>query len=443
MPMTKRIILLTLAFLLAPKLQFSQPPAVAAKERMVIVISLDGFPAYYLADPKLAAPTLRSLIAQGSWAKQMTPINPTWTWPNHTTMVTGLKPASHGLLYNGSLIRTDNPLSVKVDPAIPKTQMVRVPTVYDIAWQHGLTTAQVDWVAINDAPTITWAFPEKASTTDPLVKEMMSAKVIQASDVEGNAGIVWRDNIWTKAGEYLIRKHHPNLLLFHLLTGDSTQHTYGPKTLAAYDAVAFLDSCVRRLVDAVKEAGMYDRTTFLVVSDHGFRAVRKQIFVKDVVAAAHLDADLQVVPEGGSAMIYVAKNRRQELLQQMKTSFAATEGVERVVGEAEYAALGYPLPSQDSQMPDLIALAKPDYGFGAGSGHDESAVRAVAGTIGAHGYLNTDLEMQAIFIASGYGIKRGVELDHIANTAIAPTLAKLLGIELPKTLEPPLTQILK
>jgi predicted AlkP superfamily pyrophosphatase or phosphodiesterase len=94
-------------------------------------------------------------------------------------------------------------------------------------------------------------------------------------------------------------------------------------------------------------------------------------------------------------------------------------------------------------MPDLIALAKPDYGFGAGSGHDESAVRAVAGTIGAHGYLNTDPEMQAIFIASGYGIKRGVELDHIANTSIAPTLAKLLGIELPKSLEPPLKQILK
>jgi predicted AlkP superfamily pyrophosphatase or phosphodiesterase len=87
--MTKRIFI-TLACLLAPTLQFSQPPTVAAKERMVIVISLDGFPAYYLADPKLAAPTLRRLIAEGSWAKQMTPINPTWTWPNHTTMVTGL-----------------------------------------------------------------------------------------------------------------------------------------------------------------------------------------------------------------------------------------------------------------------------------------------------------------------------------------------------------------
>jgi predicted AlkP superfamily pyrophosphatase or phosphodiesterase len=432
---TKRIIFLTLACLLAPTPQFSQPPTVAAKDRMVIVISLDGFPAYYLTDPKLAAPTLRRLIAEGSWAKQMTPINPTWTWPNHTTMVTGLKPPSHGLLYNGSLIRTDNPLSVKVDPAIAKTQMVHAATVYDIAQQKGLTTAQVDWVAINDAPTITWAFPEKASVTDPLVKEMIAEKVIQAGDVEGNAGIVWRDDIWTKAGEYLIRKHHPNLLLFHLLTLDSTQHTYGPKTLAAYDAVAFLDSCVGRLVDAVKEAGMYDRTTFLVVSDHGFRALHKQILVKDIVAAAHLDdADVQVVPEGGSAMIYVAKNRRQEVLQKMRTAFASTEGVELVVGDAEYAALGYPLPSQDSQMPDLIALAKPDYGF---------AVRAVAGTVGAHGYLNTDLEMQATFIASGYGIKRGIELDHIANTAIAPTLAQLLGIELPKTLDPPLTQILR
>src|SRR3954464_2224063 len=63
---------------------------IPARDRTVILISLDGFPAYDLDDPKLPIPTLRELMKNGSSAKSMQPINPTWTWPNHTTMVTGV-----------------------------------------------------------------------------------------------------------------------------------------------------------------------------------------------------------------------------------------------------------------------------------------------------------------------------------------------------------------
>src|SRR4051812_1216818 len=97
---------------------------IPAKDRTVILISLDGFPAYDLDDPKLPIPTLRELMENGSWAKSMRPINPTWTWPNHTTMITGVDAREHGVLYNGVLRRTDDPLAVKVDPGVPKTQMV-------------------------------------------------------------------------------------------------------------------------------------------------------------------------------------------------------------------------------------------------------------------------------------------------------------------------------
>src|SRR5664279_2966136 len=61
-----------------------------AQQRMVIVISLDGFPAYALDDAKLPVPTLRRLLRQGVTAR-MTTINPTVTWPNHTTLVTGVR----------------------------------------------------------------------------------------------------------------------------------------------------------------------------------------------------------------------------------------------------------------------------------------------------------------------------------------------------------------
>src|ERR1043166_659799 len=77
---------------------------IPAKERMVIVISLDGFPGFALEDPKQPVPTLRRLIRKGTWARMRT-ITPTITWPNHTTMVTGVCADEHGLLLNGTILR--------------------------------------------------------------------------------------------------------------------------------------------------------------------------------------------------------------------------------------------------------------------------------------------------------------------------------------------------
>ncbi len=411
---------------------------IAAKDRTVVLISLDGFPAYDLEDPKLPIPTLRELMRSGSWAKSMQPINPTWTWPNHTTMVTGVDARVHGVLYNGVLRRANDPVAVKVDPTVPKEQMVHASTVYDRARQAGLTTAQVDWVAINDAPGITWAFPETATPRDPLVKEMVGKGVLKPEDIsnEGHPSIVWRDQIWTRAGVYLLEEHKPNLLLFHLLSLDSTHHTYAPRSLASYDAIGFLDGCVRQLIDATKAAGIFDRTTFFVVSDHGFKSVRKQIWLRDVLDEAHFGPEVQVVPEGGSGMIYVGSERRTELLERLSKTFAATEGVVRVLREPDFAAFGYPSPKVNPQMPDLIVLADSGYGFAGKRKQAGPAVAAVEPNVGAHGYLNTDPEMQAIFIASGYGIRRGATLESFPNTKIAPTLAALLGLQLPNSGDP-------
>ena len=77
----------------------------SASSRHVVIISLDGFPSWALDDPSLPVPTLRRLAAKGALAKGMRPVNPTVTWPNHTTLITGVTPAKHGVLYNGLLKR--------------------------------------------------------------------------------------------------------------------------------------------------------------------------------------------------------------------------------------------------------------------------------------------------------------------------------------------------
>jgi predicted AlkP superfamily pyrophosphatase or phosphodiesterase len=402
-----------------------------AAQRMVVVISLDGFPAYALEDPKLPVPNLRRLIKTGASASRMHPVNPTVTWPNHTTMVTGVLPPEHGLFYNGTAVRTGGWPPVKIDFSIEKQKMVHAVTIYDLAHQAGLTTAQMDWVAINNAPTITWDFPERATSKDPLVREMIGRGILTASDVDQppKATILWRDQIWTKAAEYVIAEHKPNLLLLHLLSLDSTQHTYGPKALAAYDGIAFLDGCVGGVLSAIHSAGLENRTTVLVVSDHGFKPFHKQIRPALALEAAGLGKRAFVIPEGGSAMIYVDKSAAGELVPQVRKVFTGAEGIARIAGRADFPELGLPDPAKESQAPDVVLFAKDDYAFGNSPAAGGPVIIAKEAAAGAHGYLNTDPEMDAIFIVSGYNI-RHTSLGTIKNLEVAPILAALLQVRL-------------
>jgi len=419
------ITLAALAGLCGPVL--AQTPA---KQRMVVVISLDGFPAYALDDPKLPIPTLRRLMQNGASARMAT-VNPTVTWPNHTSMVTGVRADEHGLLTNGTILQTGAWPPVKVEPTIEKEKMVHVPTVYDAAHKAGLTTAQVDWVAINKAPAITWAFTEWTSAEGPVEREMIRNRAIAASDIENfeKSNILFRDQIWTKAAVYLIREHKPNLLLFHLLSLDSVHHQFGPKTLAATAAMAFLDSCVELVVEAVRAAGMSERTTFFVVSDHGFKKYRSQIRPSAALAGAGLSAKAYVLAEGGSAFVYFDNSQAAELAPKVIQALKGAEGIDKIIGPDGFAALGLPQPDREPQMFQLLLTAKDGYSFSGATGGPVTA--AVPQQGGSHGYLASDPEMDAIFIASGFGVRRGAKLDKVANIDIAPTIARLLGVGLP------------
>src|ERR1039458_9123624 len=78
----------------------------AASDRYVVVFSIDGFSNVMLQNPETSVPTIRRLIREGASASGgMHPVNPTVTWPNHTSMVTGVDAARHRLLYNGLPLR--------------------------------------------------------------------------------------------------------------------------------------------------------------------------------------------------------------------------------------------------------------------------------------------------------------------------------------------------
>ncbi|HUG44815.1 MAG TPA: alkaline phosphatase family protein, partial [Acidobacteriota bacterium] len=404
--------------------QESEGPEVSARERIVVLISIDGLPAEALADPRISAPTLRRLVREGASADAMTTSTPSVTWPSHTSMVTGSPPALHGVLFNGILLRQGPAHPPRVEPWRDKDEMVRVPTVYDLAHEAGLTTAQVDWVAILNAPAITWAFPERPHPEGPVEQEMIQAGLVARRDIEewAQANITWKDEIWTRAGAYIIENHRPNLLLFHLLNLDSTHHRYGFGNLASNSAIALADARVQALLDSIERAGMDGLATVLVVSDHGFKtatrsirpnaALRERGLVR--MEAGEVNCEAWVAPLGGVAMVYVTNPaERDRLLPQLKQLLGGLEGVEQVIEPAGYAELGLPDPADNDQMGDLLLTAASGYSF-SGAAEGEAIVEIPDGA-GAHGYPASDPDMDAVFIAWGYGIRPGARLDRVSN----------------------------
>jgi predicted AlkP superfamily pyrophosphatase or phosphodiesterase len=420
------------------------PLAAANADHHVILITIDGFPAYLWRDASIPVPHLRRLASEGAVADAMTISNPAITWPNHTTLVTGVTPRKHGVLYNGLVVRGGPDKPNKIEPWVDKALLVRVPTVYDAAFAAGLTTAEVDWVAITRPKTITWSFAERVDPSAALPQEMIAAGVATAAEVEaastGKLNVVWRDELWTRAAGFVFEKHRPNLLLFHPLNTDATHHRYGPGTPAGNAALFLADRLIGQLLNAIDASGRRAQTTLIVTTDHGFKKVEKYSYPNVVLKQAGLlrvagpnIAQCQAFAgtQGGIAFIYVTDPaRRAELVPKLKQLFAAAEGVERVLDGAEAPSLGMPTPAENEGMGDIILYPKAGYAF-TGSASGEVTAGPALNYGGTHGYASTDPELDGIFIASGAGIKKGVRLERVSNLDVAPTIARLLGIELP------------
>ena len=90
-----RLILLLCCLALLPACNTVPAPAPG---RTVVLVSIDGLRADVVGSG--AMPTLDALARDGVHAQWMTPSYPSLTFPNHYTLVTGLRPDHHGIVNN-------------------------------------------------------------------------------------------------------------------------------------------------------------------------------------------------------------------------------------------------------------------------------------------------------------------------------------------------------
>ncbi len=421
-------------------------PASAEEDRHVLLISIDGFPAYLFDDPRASIPVLRELAASGTVAKGgMQVSNPTITWPNHASMVTGTHPIKHSMVLNAKVHRHGPNELTTLGRDLDKADLIAMPTIYDVVHAAGLSTAVSNWPATRGADTITYNFPGGADRYEQvrppqLERELAEIGVLDRKHWRGpGTSPTVRDEMYTRAAEHIIRTYKPRFMMVHLLNMDSTHHNYGAQTPASYNAAAYADACVRRVVQALDDAGIRDRTTIIVASDHGFATTHKEVRPNVILRKAGLLAVEGTEPTGGRAHARAGGGRgwvyllnpatRDADRRQIQQLFEGVEGIAKVIGPDQFTQFGLPDPEQNAQMGDLWIIAEAGYAFSSQVDGDEILVDTEP--LGFHGYPADQEKMKAMFLASGPGIRQGAAIEGVQIIDIAPTIAALFGIDMP------------
>jgi predicted AlkP superfamily pyrophosphatase or phosphodiesterase len=363
-------------------------------------------------------------------------------------------------MYNGLLVRADSGVPVKVEPKCDKSQLVAVPTIYDLLHQAGKHSAAIDWPCTRNAESLDDNFPDvpdPLANTTPRLRTELVAEGILPDETEAAFHSMTgpgRDEVWTRAACLVIEKRRPEFLMLHLLNTDGIHHRYGPESSASYTALALADSYVGRLLDSLEHAGIRQNTTVFVLADHGFAVATNVLRPNVLLRQAGLleigssnqivRATAQMIPEGGTGMIYLTNPQTRDADRRNVVGLLqGKEGLAELIDPEQAIALGWPSPVLNRRTPDLILAARRGYAFDGTASGDAFVVR-VTGTMneGYHGYLANNPDMDALFLVAGRGVKHHLKIGLVDNIDVAPTMGYLLGCPLPGTDGKVLSEIL-
>ena len=420
-----------------------------AAGRSVLLISIDGLRPDYVfqADAHgLKIPHLRRILRDGAHASGVRGALPTVTYPNHTTLVTGVWPAKHGIYSN----LTFDPLGKNFEGWYWYSEDIAVPTLWEAAAKAGLTVGSVSWPASVGAKGIRYNVPEywrsqksaddlkllRAVSTPGLVAEIAQEAGPYNVDLDDAIPGDWAR---TKYAAWILRHGKPQLMTVHLAALDHLQHVTGPFSPESNHTLEQIDEMLGQLEDAARTAS--PDYAVCVVSDHGFSRIDHSLNLMKAFAdeglvqlgpgsgfrGAPLVTDWKAFPkvDGGSAAILLkdpqdegTRAKVEQLLRRLAADPA--NGIARILDRKAIASLG----------------GNPEAAFWVDMQANFSVVNTLgalvtAATGGTHGYSPSHAEMLASFFMAGPAVGHDLTLGEIDMRSIAPTVGAYLGFPFP------------
>lgn len=209
------------------------------KAKHVVLIGLDGWGAYSVQ--KANMPNVKKLMAEGSYTLKKRSVLPSSSAVNWGSMYMGAGPELHGYTEWGSKV-PELPSRVTDEDGI-------FPTVFGLL-HRAYPKAEIGCICEWDG--IRYVVDTLALNFDKHIENSLENPTETAR----------------VAVEY-IKRAKPTLVNIVYDEPDHVGHKIGHDTPAYYDKMAELDGYVGQIIRAVKDAGIYDETIFIVTADHG------------------------------------------------------------------------------------------------------------------------------------------------------------------------------
>ncbi len=386
----------TVAAVPTPRVAASSGPSAGndGLKPLTILVGIDGFRADYLSRGR--TPTLAQLARQGATAKGLTPVFPTVTFPNHVSLVTGRRPVGHGILNN-----------TMWDPTVADQ-------IFRLRDRRALTNPV--WWSESEPVWVTAAKQGRISATLFWPGSEVPIQGIQPRDwlpyqhsMDSSARV---DQLLTWLTDIRSNRPQADFATLYFSEVDSEGHAHGPDGPAVNQAMARVDAALARLIAGLKAAGLWSRTSLVIVADHGMTFVPADHRI-DVNGIAKQFPGVVWQWTGPTAGLSLAEHPESTVLQ-------ALAKIPRLACWPKNK-----LPQRLGSMshrraPDVICLA--DAGW-------TVTDRMLSFPIpGQHGFDPDHEDMQGLFIAVGPRIRKQ-QLGRVSNLEVYPLLCALLGIQ--------------
>jgi predicted AlkP superfamily pyrophosphatase or phosphodiesterase len=416
-----------------------------ASTTTVLLISVDGLKPEAVLQARehgLALPNLVRLTEDGVYSSGVMGVLPTVTYPSHTTLITGVSPAKHGISTN----TTFDPFNKNDKGWYWYAEDIKVPTLWDAAHAAGLSTASVYW-PVSVGAKIDYNLPQiwRTGTEDDIkLQRTLSTPGLEPELVAalgrypgGMEETVDEDEIRTRFAVKILETKHPAFMTVYLTGLDTEQHASGPFSQKSNAVLQRLDALVGQLRAAAEKTSQ-GKAYICVVSDHGFAGVQHDVNLYEAFLNAGLysvDSSQKISswkampwPAGGAAAVvlkdpndHATAAKVESLLHELATNPA--NGIDRVLGREELQKAG--------GFPEAAYFVSFKIGYELGYKFVGPLVSEPS-YLGMHGYLaSANPEMRSSFFLVGPEVARGKSLGEIDMRQIAPTLAQILGVKLP------------
>lgn len=382
-----------------PKPALPAPAVATAKPApaSLLLISIDGYRNTYIE--RGLSPTLAMLAKDGVHATGMQPSFPSLTFPNHYTLVTGLRPDHHGIVNNTMYDAALGKFSLGNRDAVSDGRWWSQATpLWETARAHGLRSATMFWPG--SEADIHGQHPDFWKTYDGNVTPNERVDQILA----------WLD---LPAGE------RPIFLTLYFDDVDHAGHTYGPDTPEVDDALRKTDAALARLVGGLRQRQLLDRVNMIILADHGMASVpqNNSVMIDKLIPMTRVDVvSLGVVAGFNPTPGHHDFDKIEQRLEQPQRHMTCWDKT-RVPARFAYGS--------SARVPQLVCVA--DVGWRIATAAS-LAKKNGKPSLGEHGYDNAAPEMQALFVAHGPAFRQGVMAASFPNVDVYPLMTHLLDL---------------